>query len=482
MPRRKQTAQLKEKTAGGVKLSRRRRWHSHGTDRQRASAERAASEQLLYFPGSNIADGFRALELGLVEPVDVYLHWEEDWFNVEPDEDALLVRLTRMAYRRTLLHAAPPALRDVWLDQMPAAPLERDQLEERINNPWDPNVPLKDQVAAYIDNTDTVTQLAKVCIGERYAWLLESILYFAPLWLRSPMTFDGSTPAELLRHLFAEYPVPTILDKAAHAGSDKYLRWFICYGQGASLYKLGQISRGWQVTKRFQHHLARAPKSLSLVYATLFVEMGQTGLDARARQWLFDNPRFTQDLTASWTQEQLDYLRFWRQTAAWLQRHADGMDDYDAWLVLNWAAHTFQVDGFSWAGRSLPASVRHAEAWMGENRSTGSLWRNHGVDWQRDDIWSVREICSSAALREEGNAMRHCVAAYDQICAKGWAAVFSLRRRGVRMLTIDIDLRTRRVREMKRFGNGAATEAEIAIVDEWMAAHPDFFRVEGHIA
>ena len=58
--------------------------------------------------------------------------------------------------------------------------------------------------------------------------------------------------------------------------------------------------------------------------------------------------------------------------------------------------------------------------------------------------WQFVELTSSAALREEGDAMRHCVAGYDGDCHRGQSHIFSVRdAKGRRVSTLELRVKTR---------------------------------------
>ena len=53
--------------------------------------------------------------------------------------------------------------------------------------------------------------------------------------------------------------------------------------------------------------------------------------------------------------------------------------------------------------------------------------------------WQFVELTNSEALREEGDAMQHCVAGYDGDCYRGQSHIFSLRNaKGQRVSTLEL--------------------------------------------
>ena len=84
------------------------------------------------------------------------------------------------------------------------------------------------------------------------------------------------------------------------------------------------------------------------------------------------------------------------------------------------------------------------------------------------EIWRFEELVQSSELWEEGVAMRHCVAKYDQQCHRGATVVVSLRRNGTRALTIELQVRGLVLGQVKGRFNREATAAESEIVQRWV--------------
>ena len=123
---------------------------------------------------------------------------------------------------------------------------------------------------------------------------------------------------------------------------------------------------------------------------------------------------------------------------------------------------------FTMKGRSIDKLLRQVEAWHGEfaldQHVDWEEWSSSGLrgyECEEEDgplgatlRWSVRELCDSWALAEEGQTMCHCVKSYARRCAKGEYSVWSLQAEGTQqkrpnVLTIAVDNRRRRVIEFR---------------------------------
>jgi hypothetical protein len=83
------------------------------------------------------------------------------------------------------------------------------------------------------------------------------------------------------------------------------------------------------------------------------------------------------------------------------------------------------------------------------------------------DVWEFEELTHGNALKEEGVAMRHCVAGYDLRCFIGTSVIVSLRRNNVRVLTLELDGITLALKQVKGRFNRAAKECEMRAVQRW---------------
>ena len=85
--------------------------------------------------------------------------------------------------------------------------------------------------------------------------------------------------------------------------------------------------------------------------------------------------------------------------------------------------------------------------------------------------WQLIELTSGAQLRNEGAALRHCVASYADRCRRGASQIWSLRvRRGEHVrhvLTIEIDMRRRAVVQARGWRNSAASGKPLHLLEEW---------------
>ncbi len=173
---------------------------------------------------------------------------------------------------------------------------------------------------------------------------------------------------------------------------------------------------------------------------------------------------------------------FWRETVKWIIIHGDEMTDEECDLVLDWALHEYteaerrNAHPFSWKRRSLARVLERSLAYSRSmhKKRINRTWIKHGWDWDRSDVdgetWSFVELVSSSDLQEEGARQRHCVARYDFRCVSGHSAIVSLRRNGARLLTIEVNPRTRALVQVKGYSNRQPDNHEMKIIRQWQRA------------
>lgn len=318
---------------------------------------------------------------------------------------------------------------------------------------------------------------------------LAGLLLFRPFWLRPLERWSGGSLAALVEYLLVAYPVPRFLLKAWQVPLDveslRFRAWSLVLAQGGSLVRLSELGEAgdpqlWaRVPSRLAHALARVPDSLSVRHGVMLAEILRLGGSEREFELLRRDPSYVLDFGGPL---EPDELAFWRGTVAWLIRRRDEVEhERDASLaLLAWARHeqterARRGQSFEWRGRTWASARRDALAYQQSVRHPWLrhlVWRRHGWDLEIEHegaAWTIHELCSSAALREESQAMAHCVHGYDLACWRGDAAIFSLSRDGRRCTTIELRPRDRCVVQVKRAHNQAPSPLELEVIAGWVA-------------
>jgi hypothetical protein len=316
-----------------------------------------------------------------------------------------------------------------------------------------------------------------------------NLLLFRPFWVRSLNSWEpqGSCGrdeiATLIAHLLVHYPVPPFLYREWMAELEpdrlKWLCWTILLGQGQSLHQAdGHF--GWELPRRFQHHLYAVPAQATALETCLYAEVARLGGSAVEFQRLRLAEPFAIDPTEP--QEGLHFLTFWRSSVLWLIQHRQELGDQQAQLVLYWAMHqhteALRNEGrpFTLIGRSVQRVLAASRVYQGYYANTYGAgpqrWAGHSWDWSWEDAerneWSATELTSSVELAVEGQVMRHCVASYAGHCASGVSAIVSLCCNGERRVTVEIDPHTRRAVQARGPYNRNPSVEEQAALGRWL--------------
>ena len=326
------------------------------------------------------------------------------------------------------------------------------------------------------------------------------ICLFAPFWRRSPQTWNKAGGTPLLDHLFVLYAVPRFLyaewfrdlypRQEAYYGDQpdiegemprfKWLCWFILLGQGSSLRRAAECF-DWRIPPRFGHCLQDVPAEASPVAACVFAEVKRLGGSEIDAARILDNPAFVIDPTEFSAVE--SHWTFWQDTVRWLIAHRDAITDEQSDQILSWAMHQYTeaeqrraqgTQPFSWKGRSVRAVLERIIEYRRQisRPLAGYTWQAHGWDWGLHEgpgrRWTFCELTSSDRLFDEGQALHHCVASYAALCASGHSAIVSLAHNDIRRVTVELDPRTRQIKQARGAYNRPANEDERRVIQLWI--------------
>ena len=299
----------------------------------------------------------------------------------------------------------------------------------------------------------------------------------------------GRQFASLVRHLVADYPVPAFMDQV----------WF---KDG----KYGAIARGWYMhvgagknirtarmpvplTKMMAHHMMLAPDNYSIGGAIRWGQIHALGGDrtladaivgsrigeifANDEFWLsvfrflIANPMFDRNQIGPLV-DFLHHHKFEERRRS-LARMAAFAWRRRCNQTCRCAAAPPKVFWRRWRSGiatsdecpKLPAEIFPRSGFSALEIGTGRDGKN---------VWTIRELLSSAELRKEGKSMRHCVASYARSCARGRCSIWSME------LLSPLGIEKRQTIEVSRHGdivqsrgklNRMPTAGELAILQTW---------------
>ena len=288
--------------------------------------------------------------------------------------------------------------------------------------------------------------------------------------------------AELCRHLLAKYDVPPFMDSVFFEGfEEEALRhqcWFAHVGAGKNI---RQADVPIAMTAKMAHQFLRAPPDSTVLEAIRFGQVLGVGGDARLAQAVLQTrlkDEFANDdfwlsvlvflaanpmLDAMWIGPMIDYLHATKFGPAATEPN------------------------LAMKGRTVPALLRRVQEWhealSREKKARKAQWAPSGLpalEWKTAEAgdpqrkhWRMVELLNSRELADEGNAMHHCVGTYDYSCASGRVSIWSLRcedaKGNWRILTVEVENRTRRIVQARGIYNRFAAEEALRILRDWAA-------------
>jgi hypothetical protein len=254
---------------------------------------------------------------------------------------------------------------------------------------------------------------------------------------------------ELVGYLFCKYKVPDFLCQSFYGSNLLYIEWFIHLGTGGKVKELKKVPIPF--TQKMGHYFLQAPSRLTISEALRFAQVRGLGGDERiadriALSWLgsksFDNEsfweKFVQILVTggmfnlSKIGELIDYVREMKR---------------------------INID-YALKGRTLQSLLKQSDEWHKRSSYSGVLqyWRPSGIEGYRfekqDGDIIVEELISTKELIKEGKTMKHCVASYAHLCAKGRTAIYSFRKYPSGLMqevlaTIEVNISLKRIVQAK---------------------------------
>lgn len=322
---------------------------------------------------------------------------------------------------------------------------------------------------------------------------------YSPFWVRDILSWKSGTIEDLFRFLFAVHDIPSALLNALvrYDGYDFHslvIPWLVILGQGGNLAKASR-DFPWSVSGKFQRFLLEVSQyqgaedigfeGLCQLAETVRLGGNQRIFTLMSRNRAFILGRRLIEPTDNWgvSDWRQDFMKFWINTVQWLSRHGSELTDSQIEELLIWGHHCYtekqSAPSRVWAGRTTRSALAASDAYRTEIRRIESSkrveleilrWNKKGwcASYQSDDtLWQVLELTSAFELMEEGKAMHHCVGTYHRQCMSGAFAIFSLRRNGHRLATLQVNVSDRAITQARGPYNQPIGQSTRQIVEHW---------------
>jgi hypothetical protein len=301
--------------------------------------------------------------------------------------------------------------------------------------------------------------------------------------------------SSLAQHLLARYPVPAFMTSVwfdqSHGMHLPQQEWYKHLGRGENI---RTVNLPLRLTNVMAHWFKQAPHHLSAIQAIRWAQVRGLG----------GSKHLARAVVGTRLGKVLENEDFWESVLHFLINHPS-LDFAQIGPVVDFLQH----QRFEWRegvtlagvfgkipppqpqytmkGRTVASILRQVEEWhkeLGkeENRPT-IMWRHSPIREFRfiegsEELgnmraWKISELLSTRALFLEGQAMRHCVAVYGDECVRRKVSIWSMQvetHQGQhRALTIEVDMPTRTIWQVRGKCNRMPSFCERAIVERWAA-------------
>lgn len=244
-------------------------------------------------------------------------------------------------------------------------------------------------------------------------------------WVKDSLTAEGQL-ASLIRHCFAKFEVPEFMEYVFAEGNKVHMHWYIQLGRGDSVQQLSAFPVTF--TKTMAHEFRQTPRHFTVHQAIRRAQAlgyGATIQTAEAIAWSatleeIGNPTFRSAV--------IQFIAKVKETVAF-----DTLQQVVDYLVHMYRQDSsFSLKGRTWAALSRQAAAYHIELAKRLAAESYSGWEPCAINdfefKKGSAVIRIVQLTNSEALYDEGHEMAHCVAEYDEECAEGTIAIFSVRK------------------------------------------------------
>jgi hypothetical protein len=304
-------------------------------------------------------------------------------------------------------------------------------------------------------------------------------------WLAEPESWAPTTSSpwlvlgSLAEHLFARFPMPRFMVSAWFDREPASRRWYKHLGEGGSIRTAGVPMN---ITRAMAHRFLNAPHHATAIGALRWAQVRALGGTNELARALIDTR----------LGRVLENEEFWETVVRYLVNQSELRPGQVRPIVdfVQWAKfESRHIPDLALEGRTLLAVRALSSPWAPAPVTRPIVaWppaplRDILIE-ERGRMYTINELCTSRDLVAEGSDMRHCVASYVRACVSGRSSIWSMKLDTAlgprRVLTIEVDVAARRIRQAKRRFNAPPDAVERRILTHWAAREgltvPDAFR------
>lgn len=289
----------------------------------------------------------------------------------------------------------------------------------------------------------------------------------------------GGIIGNLARHLIVKYHVPKFL--YWHLDNELFFRWFYELANGTSVRKLYKFPI--ELTKKQANLFLQAPEEYSPNWAIRYAQIIDLGGDTHMCTALAGT-RASED----WANNEfwMSVIRFFVKNPMLDTAQYGPIIDYLTAMKFGINGFPAEQPGLSMHRREAGALMMQVEGWhrrLGGNlnvpKGTPPQWPHHekiedfvyvskrrvNPNCVEETYWTINQICTARELRDEGTTLSHCVWTYIVSCARGDCSIWSLKKEGKSLITVEV--RGTSVRQIRGKHNRHATDEEYSVIAKW---------------
>jgi hypothetical protein len=350
-----------------------------------------------------------------------------------------------------------------------------------------------------LDQNATFIDKSRITNNRSFKNALKGVAAFHDFWIRPLEDWKATSYntnrqfSSLLRHLFGKYNIPSFMDDAFFVGNALQQDWFIHIGAGNNIRTAPRLPI--PLTKKSAHLMMEAPDDFDINGALRWGQIKSMGGDERLIRAILKT-RIGNIFTDN---------EFWESVFRWFMENP--MLDTEQYApIIDYIYHQKFIasvpnedptgpffvppqPNMSMKKRDVAATIKAMEEWhkqTGRNRSgdkhDNNWWASSGIPEffyeegeSQKRIYSITELLTVAELKQEGEAMHHCVGSYSYSCSSGRCSVWSMKVRNpdnslVRLLTLEVDNSSRSIRQSRGKYNALPNIKSNDIMNRWATA------------
>ncbi|PWN06372.1 PcfJ domain-containing protein [Rhodohalobacter mucosus] len=312
---------------------------------------------------------------------------------------------------------------------------------------------------------------------------ISNIILFLPFLRRKNICVDHNNPHYILEQIVVKYKPPAFLysvwDQPLDVRNVKWLIWFVCLSQGASLKKVSKLFN-WSYPVKLQKHLYHVPAHYDTYYGVLFAWIMYKSGSIRDATLIVDYPFFSHGIDLTEPKENDTFISYWHSFINWLLKQSSKLTDAELYSLLHFSEIIYKNESqvsrgnITWKGRSAKKMIEEYQRLLMncDYKHPYLHWEKRFKSWFTEtndgDVWSIEEIDSSLQLKEEGEIMQHCVFDHLNEVLNDQISVFSLTRNKVKQITISYSLDHFDILQIRGKRNRAPNKKEKQIIGLWL--------------